>query len=42
MVQAVQKVPVVQTLSLTFPRDAGEERGGDLNSLNVLNDLNAR
>src|SRR3990172_7167478 len=41
IVQAVQKVQIVQTPSFILPRVAGEERGGGWNGLNSLNELNA-
>jgi hypothetical protein len=42
VVQDVQTVQNAQTPSFILPGDAGEERGGGLNDLNVLNDLNPR
>src|SRR3972149_4231960 len=40
MVQVVPAVQRVPTPSFILPRVAGEERGGGLNGLNVLSDLN--
>src|SRR5262245_45430930 len=42
MVHNVQDVQAAATPSFILPRDAGEERGGGLNVLNCLNDLNKK
>jgi hypothetical protein len=41
LVQNVQAVQAVQSLSLVLPRDAGEETGGGLIDLNYLNESNS-